>query len=84
MLMYRKVNGKEENYKFAKELIPTYLQNEVDEETEKMIADQKALEEKILALKLKVYYKGEQKTLNVKKNQSLSELIRLSLVEHGI
>ena len=39
MLMYRKVNGKEENYKFAKELIPTYLQNEVDEETEKMIAD---------------------------------------------
>lgn len=84
MLMYRKVNGKEENYKFAKELIPTYLQNEVDEETEKMIADQKALEEKILALKLKVYYKGEQKTLNVKKNQSLSELIGLSLVEHGI
>ena len=39
MLMYRKVNGKEENYKFAKELIPTYLQNEVDEETETMIAD---------------------------------------------
>jgi len=37
MLMYRKVNGKEEPYKFSDQLIPSYLRNEIDEDTEKMI-----------------------------------------------
>ena len=61
MLMYRKVTGKEEPYKFNDELIPSYLRNEIDEDTEKMINEQKAMEEKILALKLKVYYNGQAK-----------------------
>jgi hypothetical protein len=61
MLMYRKVTGKEEPYKFSDELIPPYLRSEIDEDTEKMIAEQRAIEEKILALKLKVYYNAESK-----------------------
>ncbi len=61
MLMYRKVTGKEEPYKFSDELIPLYLRSEIDEDTEKMIAEQRAIEEKILALKLKVYYNAESK-----------------------
>ena len=83
MLMYRKVTGKEECYKFSDEQVPEYLRSLVDEETEKMIAEQKALEEKILALKLKVHLNNEQRTLNVKKSMLLSELIQLALAEFG-
>ena len=75
MLMYRKVTGKEENYKFSNDFVPSYLRNEIDEEAEKMIGDQQALEEKILALKIKVWLSGEFKHLNLKKTQTLRDLI---------
>jgi ubiquitin carboxyl-terminal hydrolase 47 len=39
MLMYRKVTGKEQPYKFSGDLIPSYLRTEIDEETEKLIAE---------------------------------------------
>lgn len=84
MLMYRKVTGKEEPYKFSDELIPSYLRSEIDEDTEKMIAEQRALEEKILALKLKVYWGGESRQLQVKKNITLEELILLVISEFGL
>ena len=67
MLMYKKVTEKEENYKFSCDLVPHYLRNEIDEETEKMLAEQRTLEEKILALKVKVYSNQEAKNLNLKK-----------------
>lgn len=84
MLMYRKVTGKETLYKFSNELIPPYLKTEIDEDIEKMIAEQRALEEKILALKLKISYNGEQKQFQVKKNFTLAELIKLVLQEFGL
>ena len=84
MLMYRKVTGKEELYKFNDELIPSYLRTEIDEDTEQMIAEQRALEEKFLALKLKVYFGGESRQLQVKKNITLEELILLAIREFGL
>jgi hypothetical protein len=39
MLMYRKVTGKEETYKFSDEQVPEYLRTEIDQDTEKMIAE---------------------------------------------
>jgi ATP-dependent Lon protease len=45
--MYRKVTGKEEPYKFNDELIPSYLRNEIDEDTEKMIIEQKTIVESL-------------------------------------
>lgn len=38
----------------------------------------------MLELKLKVYHKGEGKTLSMKKTDTLGELIRVAMVEHGV
>jgi len=56
LLMYRKITGEEQPYKFPEALVPDYLKAEIEAETEKLIAEQKAREEKLLNLKLKVYY----------------------------
>ena len=75
MLMYRKITGKETPYKFSDEVVPAYLKEEIEKETQKLIAEQKINEEKMLQLKLKVYQNGNSKDVQVKKTQSLRELI---------
>lgn len=37
MLMYRKINGQEEPYKFSDQIVPEYLTSEIGVETEKLI-----------------------------------------------
>ena len=39
LLMYRKISGNEEPFKFAEELVPEYLKQEIEEETQRMIKE---------------------------------------------
>ena len=39
LLMYRRINGTEENLKFAEELVPEYLRTEIEAETEKLVKE---------------------------------------------
>ena len=56
MLMYRKMTGNEANFQFSGDLVPEYLKAEIAADTEKSIKEQYAIEEKLLALRLKVYH----------------------------
>ena len=75
LLMYRKISGTEELYKFSEELVPEYLKEEIEAETQKLIKEQKVIEEKLLNLNLKVYHEGEMRDITVHKTQTLAELI---------
>ena len=75
LLMYRKISGTEELYQFSEDLVPEYLKEEIEIETQKMIKEQKEVEEKLLNLKLKVYHEGEMRDITVHKTHSLAELI---------
>lgn len=76
--MFRKITGQEEPYKFPVSAVPDYLTEEIEAETEKLIIAQRAIEEKLLNLNLKVYHEGEMKSINARKTQTLTELILLS------
>jgi ubiquitin carboxyl-terminal hydrolase 47 len=58
MLKYRQYNPatKENPITVSDDLIPEYLKKEIDTETCKMIEEQKAIEEKLLNLKLRIWY----------------------------
>ena len=43
MLMYRKITGMEEQYQFSVDLVPQYLKQEIEAETERLITEQKAI-----------------------------------------
>ena len=75
LLMYRKISGTEELYKFSEDLVPEYLKEEIEAETQKLIKEQKVIEEKLLNLNLKVYHEGEMRDITVHKTQTLAELI---------
>ena len=72
-------------------LIPDYLKEEIDTETNKMIEEQKQIEEKLLNLKVRIWNSqknGEDgtetysmKEISIKKNQTLGELASLAM-EH--
>ena len=59
--MYRKITGLEEPYPFPVAAVPDYLTEEIEAETQKLIVAQRAIEEKLLNLSLKVYHEGEMK-----------------------
>lgn len=59
--MFRKITGQEEPYKFPVAAVPDYLTEEIEAETQKLIVAQRAIEEKLLNLNLKVYHEGEMK-----------------------
>ena len=67
LLMYRKITGQEQNYKFSTDLVPEYLTSEIEAETERLIKEQKAIEEKLLNLSLKVYHEGQVKDISLRK-----------------
>ena len=52
--MFRKITGQEEPYKFPVAAVPDYLTEEIEAETQKLIVAQRAIEEKLLNLNLKV------------------------------
>ena len=68
LLMYRRVRGDEAPYRFSDDLVPDYLKAEIAADTEKAIKEQQALEEKLLALRLKVYHEGRPLDISVKKD----------------
>lgn len=67
LLMYRKINGSEETVPFSEEIVPSYLREEIEAEAEKLIKEQRAIEEKLLNLTVKVFYDGEGKNVSVRK-----------------
>jgi hypothetical protein len=58
MLKYRQYNPhtKENPVTISDDLIPDYLKTEIDTDTNKMIEEQKQIEEKLLNIKLKVWH----------------------------
>ena len=69
LLMYRKITGnEEENCKLSDDLIPDYLKTEMAAEIEKQIKKEQALEEKLLALRLKVYHEGRPLDISIRKD----------------
>ena len=65
--MYRKITGTEEPYQFPTDLVPEYLKQEIEAETERLIKEQKAIEEKLLNLNLKMYNEGEMREVSFRK-----------------
>jgi len=63
MLKYRQYNPSEKENPIivSNDLIPEYLKKEIDEETEKLIKEQMEIEEKVMSLKLRIYYNNEMK-----------------------
>lgn len=84
LLMYRKVNGTEQPAPFPTELVPEYLRTEIEAEAEKLIKEQRAIEEKLLNLTVKVFHEGESKNVSVRKTQTLTELILMAYEQFGI
>lgn len=87
MLKYRLYNPahKDQPLTIPDDLIPEYLRKEIDTETSKMIDEQKQIEEKLLNLKLRLWYSPTpdselvMKEVTIKKNQTLGELALLAL-----
>jgi len=77
MLMYKHYNPalKEQPVQIPDELIPTYLKSEIEEETEKLIQMQIEREEKLLIVKLKVYYKDDFKIFAWKRTDPLEKCL---------
>lgn len=67
LLMYRKITGQEQPVKFSDDLVPSYLKEEIEAETERMIKEQKIMEERLLNLTVKVFHEGETQDISVKK-----------------
>ena len=75
-------------------LIPEYLKEEIDSETNKMIEEQKQIEEKLLNLKVRIWNSQKtiedgsetysMKAMSIKKNQTLGELATLAMDNFGI
>lgn len=66
-------------------IIPEYLRSEIDEETDKLIKEQKEIEERVLSLKLKVYHHEDNfKVFNMKKTDTLEELVYKVINDFGI
>lgn len=84
LLMYRKITGAEEPYKFPTEFVPEYLSEEIEAETERLIKEQRAIEEKLLNLYLKVYHEGQVKDITVRKTQTIAELALVCYEQFGI
>jgi hypothetical protein len=68
------------------DIIPEYLKKEIDADTDKMIEEQKQIEERLYAIKLKVhpesnlthtYNDKAVKELTIRKDQTLRELVNL-------
>lgn len=68
LLMYRKIDGSEQPFNFSQELVPDYVQDEIEAETQKLIKEQKLREDRLLNMTLKVYHEGEMQELSIKKN----------------
>ena len=66
------------------EIIPSYLRNEIDEETNKLIKEQMEIEEKVMSLKLRVHYNDENKVLTFRKNDLLKDVCLKIMEEFGI
>ena len=58
LLMYRKITGQETKYKFDDGLVPEYLREEIQKDTEKCIQEEIEKEQKLLKMKLKVFHEG--------------------------
>ena len=92
MLKYRHYNPatKDEPIRIPDEDIPEYLKKEIDTETCKMIEEQKQIEERVLNLKLRIWYSPSQDVelqmteVTIKKNQTLGELCQLVMSSLGI
>lgn len=67
LLMYRKITGTEEPEPFPSDLVPEYLKSEIEAEAEKLIKEQRAIEEKLLNLTVKVFHEEEGKHISVRK-----------------
>ena len=79
MLMYRKITSSQINFeRFSDDLAPTYIKEQIEQDTEKLIKEQRAAEEKILNLSLKVYHGQEMQEISLKKTQTLTELILMA------
>lgn len=94
MLKYRRYDPSdvENPIIIADDLVPEYLKNEIDEETEKLIKEQQEIEEKVMGLKLRVHPSiasteattQEMKTLNFRKNDLLGEVAKKIMEEFGV
>ena len=77
--MYRKIASSETNFeRFSDDLVPAYIKEQIEQDTEKLIKEQRAAEEKILNLSLKVYHGEGMEEISLKKTQTLTELILLA------
>ena len=47
--------------------MPAYLKQEIEEETQRMITEQRAIEEKLLNVQLKVYHEGQMREIKFRK-----------------
>lgn len=77
VLMYRLANFGSESSSISyidNNLINNDLKKDIDEDTEKLLEEERKWKEKMSNLTLKVYYKNEQKTLVVKKTDTVSHL----------
>lgn len=60
-------------------MIPEYLKAEIDQDTNKMIDEQRQIEEKLYTIKLKVHFGEEVKELSIRKDKKLADLCTLAL-----
>ena len=84
MLMYRKVRKGQTTVKFPDDLVPEYISQEIEKETQDLIVKERAAEEKLLSLNLKVYHEGQPKDISVKKTDTLEDLIQRAYQDFGI
>ena len=84
LLMYKKVTGEEKKYKFEDSLVPEYLKEDIRKDTERSIKEELEKEQKLLQLKLKVFNEGRSQDIEIKKDQSLKDLITLCMEKFAI
>ena len=82
--MYKKVTGEEKKYKFEDSLVPEYLKEDIRKDTERSIKEELEKEQKLLQLKLKVFNEGRSQDIEIKKDQSLKDLITLCMEKFAI
>ena len=86
MLKYRQYNpaDKECPLIVSDELVPSYLKEEIDAETDKLIKEQLEIEEKVMSLKLRIHCNDEMKQLTFKKNDELRVVAARIMEEFGL
>lgn len=73
MLMYRHYNPETQlkPIEVSDDLIPHYLKEEIETETDTLIKEQMEIEERLMNIKIKLRYKDDVKTFHLKKNNTL-------------